>query len=347
MVGCPLAVMKRDMINIAHVDNLKHSMKRPLYMECECNVLTAMPHSCTTIDVLGHPFGKVPPSKPFEYDGKDGQVIITDPCNPLGKELLSGNHGNCNCNLRQYTLALGYSTKVYFNACCSPSPLFDKDKVLHNLPLSLGPSHIAPSLRAVLQLLVDLCIDSEYGLSLIPEGTGPTISAKTKTGKTMTKSISAPSKLSQYWMQIYDYSTIFKCCENFLSATIPSAPCLLCHSFGESLSALWLMALYLLESFAENLHIKETDSPPSCSALDASSCSRVKEEGEVCISEVISHPNHDGIQYVAYTEPLCNDTPTTTTDTPTTVNDTSTTPEHDNGHNTTTPRRSSRNRTKM
>ena len=106
---------------------------------------------------------------------------------------------------------------------------------------------------------------------------------------------------------------------------------------------------YHLESFAENLHIKESDSPPLCNILDTSSCSRVKVEGEVCISEVIS--NHDGIQYVAYTEPLCNDTPTTTSDTPTTVNDTPTTPEHINDapiiNNTATPRRSSRNKTKM
>lgn len=186
-----------------------------------------------TLDMLGHPFGKAPPSKPFEYEGEDNQAILTDHCNPLGKELLSGNRGNVDCLLLCGVLVLGYSTKVYFNACCHPSPLFDREKVVHCLPLSLGPSHIALSLRAILQLFVDLCEDKEQALTLIMEGKGPTVTATARTGETLTKSFAAPSKLSQYWLQVYDYSSIFKCCENFLSATTPSAPCLLCHSFGE------------------------------------------------------------------------------------------------------------------
>lgn len=35
VVDCPLAVMKRDRVNVVHVRSLKCSMKRPLYMECE------------------------------------------------------------------------------------------------------------------------------------------------------------------------------------------------------------------------------------------------------------------------------------------------------------------------
>ena len=41
-------------------------------------------------DVLGHPFGKVPSPKPFEADPVESQVILSDPCTPIGKDLLAG-----------------------------------------------------------------------------------------------------------------------------------------------------------------------------------------------------------------------------------------------------------------
>ena len=42
-------------------------------------------------DVLGHPFGKVPPSRAFDgCTPTEAEVILTDPANPVGKTLLAG-----------------------------------------------------------------------------------------------------------------------------------------------------------------------------------------------------------------------------------------------------------------
>lgn len=68
--------------------------------------------------------------------------------------------------------ALGYSTKVYFNACCKPSPLLDTSKLLSSLPLSLGPGHLSDSIKNVLQLLLDLCVNPEEGLNRLPTAPG-------------------------------------------------------------------------------------------------------------------------------------------------------------------------------
>ena len=51
-------------------------------------------HSLYIVDVLGHPFGKVPSPKPFDADVEESQVILTDPCNPIGKSLLAGTHSH-------------------------------------------------------------------------------------------------------------------------------------------------------------------------------------------------------------------------------------------------------------
>ena len=42
------------------------------------------------LDVLGHPFGKAPSPKPFEADYEESKIILTDPINPLGKDVLAG-----------------------------------------------------------------------------------------------------------------------------------------------------------------------------------------------------------------------------------------------------------------
>ena len=132
------------------------------------------------------------------------------------------------------TQALGYSTKVHFNACCKPSPLFDPHKVLTKLPFSIGPGHLADTLQVVLQTLLDLCLDPVAALELIPAaGVGPLIVAHTSDGDVASKHIIVPSKLSEYWLQLYEYSNKLQCCENFFSATQPSVPCLICHPFGE------------------------------------------------------------------------------------------------------------------
>ena len=129
--------------------------------------------------------------------------------------------------------ALGYSTKVYFNACCKPSPLFDPQKVLTNLPLSIGPGHLAETMRLVLQFMLDLCFDPVAALERIPSGVGPVLVARTQDGEVASHGFAPPNKLSEYWDQLYSYATLLQCCENFLSAATPSAPCLLCHPFGK------------------------------------------------------------------------------------------------------------------
>ncbi len=43
-------------------------------------------------DTLGHPFGKVPSPKPFDASSEEAQVILSDPANPVGKEVLCGKY---------------------------------------------------------------------------------------------------------------------------------------------------------------------------------------------------------------------------------------------------------------
>jgi len=136
--------------------------------------------------------------------------------------------------------ALGYSTKVYFNACCKPSPLFDEQKLLSHLPISIGPGHLAETMRAVLQLLLDLCQDPLAALERLPNGSGPPVVAHTADGGITSHGFPPPTKLSDYWSQLYKYASLLQCCENFLSATLPSVPCLLCHPFGKCTSTVYL-----------------------------------------------------------------------------------------------------------
>ncbi|KAL5457546.1 hypothetical protein EMCRGX_G034816 [Ephydatia muelleri] len=211
---CPLAMLRElpDSHSNQHIQNLSISVRRPLYMEY----------------VLGHPFGKAPSPVPFDANCEEAKVVLSDPVNPLGKDLLA---------------ALGYSTKVYFNACCKPSPLFDLTKVCTTLPFSYGPGHIVETMQAVLQIMVNLCHDPITALQKLPKGNGPAIVAHTSTGE-VSQGFPPPTKLSEYWLHLYHYATLLNCCENFLSATIPSAPCLLCHPF---------------ESFAHTLEIKDPE----------------------------------------------------------------------------------------
>ena len=44
-------------------------------------------------DVLGHPFGKVPCPCPFDGSAEEAKIIISDPVNPVGKEMLAST--NC------------------------------------------------------------------------------------------------------------------------------------------------------------------------------------------------------------------------------------------------------------
>lgn len=130
-------------------------------------------------------------------------------------------------------VALGYSTKVYFNACCKPSVLFDATKIPSNLHFSVGPGFLAETMQAVLQHMLDLCIDPVAALERIPEGNGLVLYAKSA-GVLSSKKFPSPEKLSSYWSNLYSYAASLQCCENFLSATKPSAPCLLCHPFGKT-----------------------------------------------------------------------------------------------------------------
>ena len=128
---------------------------------------------------------------------------------------------------------LGYSTKVHFNACCKPSPLFDSQKVLTSLPISIGPGYLVDTMRTVLQFLLDLCQDPVAALERIPTGPSPNLVARTLDGETASHGFPPPAKLSEYWIKVYEYSSLLECCENFLSAVPPSAPCLICHPFGK------------------------------------------------------------------------------------------------------------------
>ena len=46
-------------------------------------------HSALVLDVLGHPFGKVPSPQPFDGSPEEAKIIISDPVSPIGKELLA------------------------------------------------------------------------------------------------------------------------------------------------------------------------------------------------------------------------------------------------------------------
>ena len=68
----------------------------------------------------------------------------------------------------------------------------------------------------------------------LPVFVGPAVSVyASEGGVTASHAIPTPTKLSEFWKQLYGYSQLLECCENFLSASPPSAPCLLCHPFGE------------------------------------------------------------------------------------------------------------------
>ena len=117
--------------------------------------------------------------------------------------------------------------------CCRPSPLFDPDKVISDLPFSLGPGNIAETTQSVLQLLVNLCKDPVAALAHVPSGNGPSIVAKSSETAMSSIQLGVPKKLSSYWSMLFQCVSDLRCCENFLSATPPSAPCLLCHPYRE------------------------------------------------------------------------------------------------------------------
>ena len=116
--------------------------------------------------------------------------------------------------------------------------------------------------------MVNLCHDPITALQKLPKGNGPAIVAHTSTGE-VSQGFPPPTKLSEYWLHLYHYATLLNCCENFLSATIPSAPCLLCHPFGRLHSIFCAYLVYPVlslpqESFAHTLEIKE---PEVCEAI--------------------------------------------------------------------------------
>ena len=111
------------------------------------------------------------------------------------------------------------------------------------LPYSIGPDHIAKSMRDVLQLLIDLCLDPVQGLRLIHKGPGPMLEAKTDAGEVIATTFTPPSKLSDYWNQLYGYAKLFQCCENFFSPGPPSCPCLLCHPFGKAITVIIIIII--------------------------------------------------------------------------------------------------------
>ena len=69
-------------------------------------------------------------------------------------------------------------------------------------------------------------------LSLPTPSIGPLLVAKRGDTVLASHTIPVPGKLSEFWTQLYNYVALLQCCENFVSAHPPSAPCLLCHPFG-------------------------------------------------------------------------------------------------------------------
>ena len=108
------------------------------------------------------------------------------------------------------------------------------NKVASSLPFSFEAGYFAETTQKVLQLFIDLSKDPLTALQRFPEGDGPVITAKSLTSEVFTRKCQVPKKLSDYWINMYKYAELFECCENFLSASIPSVPCLLCHPFGKS-----------------------------------------------------------------------------------------------------------------
>lgn len=119
--------------------------------------------------------------------------------------------------------------------CCVPSPLFDSTKVVTDLPFFIGPGGIAETTQSVVQLLVNLCRDPVSALAHIPSGSGPSVVAESaESGMSSVQlHVGVPVKLSAYWSMLFQFAADLECCENFLSASPPSAPCLLCHPYRE------------------------------------------------------------------------------------------------------------------
>ena len=120
----------------------------------------------------------------------------------------------------------------------------------------------------MLQLFLDLSNDPLATLERLPEGEGPLLTVTTSSGQVVTKKCPSPAKLSEYWSNLYKCASLLECCENFLSACSPSAPCLLCHPFGKPASLPTIptctclfkcLIRPLAEKLAQTLEIKDQD----------------------------------------------------------------------------------------
>lgn len=56
-------------------------------------------NSVSSADVLGHPFGKVPCPRAFDGSPDEAKVILSDPANPVGKEMLASKSLMVKCYL--------------------------------------------------------------------------------------------------------------------------------------------------------------------------------------------------------------------------------------------------------
>ena len=95
--GCPLASLRESAAaDNPHVANLSTSINGPLYMESKSGLrIVAIVMTMLIplyIGVLGHPFGRVPTPKPFDGNLKEAEVILSDPANPIGKDLIAGKY---------------------------------------------------------------------------------------------------------------------------------------------------------------------------------------------------------------------------------------------------------------
>ena len=128
---------------------------------------------------------------------------------------------------------LGYSTQVYFNACCKPPRSLDFSKVTNLLPYTIEASTLDESTLKFFQVILSISADPHAVFECIPKGLGPSLSlASESSSKLHQRQIYTPVTLSQFWSLIVGFAVEqLLCCENFVSATPPSSPCLVCHPF--------------------------------------------------------------------------------------------------------------------
>ncbi len=205
-------------------------------------LVNELKHSCLCLYTahLGHSSLRRPPLRSLE-ETLEVSLTQRNSTDQTGKGYMMSRQLIVNFHVCVFFVFYGtdrdYRTRVYFNACCKPSPLLDPSKVLSKLPFSLGPRYrMDVTLQAVLKQLLDLCSDPVTALDCLPStGSGMLLVTTTATGKLKSKGFCCPSSSSEFWSLLLKYVEALGCCKNFVSSRKPLVPCLLCHPLGTSI----------------------------------------------------------------------------------------------------------------